>query len=70
MDKFVNKEKLARAEAEAHITGGDITEIYTRIGGLLKAASEKPVESVEVVSNVTEDGAAEPKKTTRKAIKK
>lgn len=47
--EYANKEKLERAKAEAHVTGGDVEEIYTRLGGkLVDTMSRNIVESVKL----------------------
>lgn len=39
--EYANWEKLERAKAEAHVTGGDVTEIYLRLGGKLVDTTPK-----------------------------
>jgi len=36
MKEYVNKQKLELAEQEARLNGGDVEEIYVRMGGLVK----------------------------------
>jgi len=42
-DIFVNTYKLTLAQEESTKTGGDVKEIYLRMGGLVKTIEDAPI---------------------------
>ena len=52
---FLSQDKFNKAEVEANKTGGDLTEIYKKMGGLFVEGANQVIESTKKVAAVFDE---------------